>query len=139
MLSTIDLKSAYQLLSLKVDDKIYTAFEACGRLYQFTLLPFGVANGVAYFQRIMMQLVEKVSTLRQYHRLWNSKEDHNKNLQKFIKATEWWNLFFNKSKTVLTIRKLSILGYEIFDGHNFPYPKRLKPLRKRRYSIIKKL
>ena len=52
--STFDLKSA-----LKVDDRIHTTFGACGGLYQFTPLPFGVTNGVACFQRITMQFVEK--------------------------------------------------------------------------------
>ena len=37
----------------KEEDKPYTAFEANGKLYQFSRIPFGVANGVACFQRII--------------------------------------------------------------------------------------
>ena len=44
--STFDIKSAYHQLSLQIDDRIYIAFEACSRLYQFTRLPFAITNGV---------------------------------------------------------------------------------------------
>ena len=56
--STIDLQSAYHQIPLKNEDKPYTAFEAKGRLYQFTRLPFGVTNGVACFQREMIKFVQ---------------------------------------------------------------------------------
>ena len=51
--STLDLQSAYHQVPLKMTDKPYTAFEACGNLYQFRRIPFGVTNGVACFQRTM--------------------------------------------------------------------------------------
>jgi len=57
--STVDLKSAYHQISLPEEDKPYTAFEASAGLYQFTRLPFGVANGIACFQRIMTQFVQE--------------------------------------------------------------------------------
>ena len=44
--STIDLRSAYHQVSLKEEDKPYTAFEARGNLYQFTCLPFRVTNSL---------------------------------------------------------------------------------------------
>jgi hypothetical protein len=47
--STFDLKSAYHQIPIRAADKKYTAFEACGRLYQFCMFPFGVTNGVAAF------------------------------------------------------------------------------------------
>ena len=40
--STLDLKSAYHQVPLRDVDKPLTAFEAAGRLYQFTRIPFGV-------------------------------------------------------------------------------------------------
>ena len=73
--STIDLKKALQQLPLKIDDRIYTAFEACGKLYQFTCLPFSITNNVACFQHIMMKFVKKkkfnwsFSILRQFYSL----------------------------------------------------------------------
>jgi len=51
--STLDLKSAYYQISISPDDKLYTAFEANGKLNQYQRLPFGVTNAVSAFQRII--------------------------------------------------------------------------------------
>ena len=48
--STLDLKSAYHQIPIREEDKIFTAFEACGNLYQFRRIPFGITNGVSGFQ-----------------------------------------------------------------------------------------
>ncbi|CAG2212498.1 unnamed protein product [Mytilus edulis] len=54
---TLDLRSAYRQIPLREHEKKYTAFEANGSLYQFRLVPFGVTNGAACFQRIIDRLV----------------------------------------------------------------------------------
>ena len=38
------LRSAYHQVPIKLEDKLYTAFEAWSRLYQFSQVPFGVTN-----------------------------------------------------------------------------------------------
>jgi len=55
----------------------------------------------------------------------HSKDDHDENLKRFFEAAQRRNLDLNESKSVLTTRKLPILGYEIR-----PDPERLQPLRK---------
>ena len=49
--STIDLKSAYYQIPIPEKDRPLTAFEADGGLWQFKVVPNGVTNGVAVFQR----------------------------------------------------------------------------------------
>ena len=56
--SSLDLRSAYHQVVLHSDDRQYTAFEACGKLYQFTCMPFGLTNAVAAFQRIIDQFIQ---------------------------------------------------------------------------------
>ena len=56
--STFDFKSAYHQVPILESDRKYTAFEANGKLWEFTRIPFGVKNGVAAFQRCMSSLVE---------------------------------------------------------------------------------
>ena len=56
--STIDLKSAYYQIPIPEGDRPYTAFEADGGLWQFKVVPNGVTNGVAVFQRKMDEMVK---------------------------------------------------------------------------------
>jgi len=48
--TTIDLKSAYHQVPLREKDRPFTAFEACGRLYQFRRLAFGLTDDVPTFE-----------------------------------------------------------------------------------------
>ncbi|XP_026332221.1 uncharacterized protein LOC113239427 [Hyposmocoma kahamanoa] len=59
--SKIDLKSAYHQIPILDSNKQFTAFEACGNLYQFTRIPFGVTNGVACFQRSIDTIIRKTN------------------------------------------------------------------------------
>ena len=57
--STFDLRNAYHQVPILKDDRKYKGFEANGRLYQFRLIPFGVTNGVAVFQRLMDNIIKE--------------------------------------------------------------------------------
>jgi len=56
--STFCLKSAYHQLELHESDKLFTASEAAGRLWECNRLPFGVTNGVPAFQSTMDAIVQ---------------------------------------------------------------------------------
>ena len=51
MFPTFDLKSPHHQISLIESDRKYTTLKENGKLYEFTLIPFGVTNGVFEFQR----------------------------------------------------------------------------------------
>ena len=55
--STFDLRSAYHQIPIQEGDKQFTAFQACGKLYELNRIPFGVTNGVPQFQRKMDKLI----------------------------------------------------------------------------------
>ena len=88
--STFDLRSAYHQIPIPESDMEFTAFEAAGRLYQFCRIPFGVTNGVAAFQRMMDQLVDKHDLKGIYVYLDNitvcgeTQEKHDKNLPRLL-------------------------------------------------------
>ena len=85
--STLDLRSVYHQIPIKPEEKTYTAFEACGRLYQFRRIPFGVTNGVASFQRVTDEIISNeklkgtVAYVDNVTVCGYNEKDHNHNLK----------------------------------------------------------
>ena len=57
--STFDLRSAYHQIKIAESNCKPTAFEAKGKLFEFTRIPFGAKNGVAACQRTITEFVER--------------------------------------------------------------------------------
>ena len=78
-------------LILKSDRK-YIAFEANGKLFEFTRIPFGIKNGVAAFQRKMCEFIKEENLKDAYPYLDNitiaghNKVDHDSNVASFLDA-----------------------------------------------------
>ena len=49
LFSEIAFKSTFHQIAIRTADRPFTAFEACGRLWQFTRNPFGVTNAMPVF------------------------------------------------------------------------------------------
>ena len=134
--STFDLKSAYYQIPISDNDKPYTAFEASGRLYQFTRLPFGVTNGVASFQRIMDQIVDAENLSGTFPYMDNvtiggvDQADHDANVKRFLEVVEKYNLTLNHDKTISSVTEINMIGYLISKGEIKPDPERMEPLLK---------
>ncbi|XP_045457867.1 uncharacterized protein LOC123668118 [Melitaea cinxia] len=132
--SQIDLKSAYHQVPILQKEKVYTAFEACGNLYQFTRIPFGVTNGVAAFQRTLQYIIDSEKLKGTYAYLddvtvcGKDKQDHDDNLRKFMKATEKYKLTLNMSKCTFESESINLLGYTIHHNVIKPDKSRLEPL-----------
>ena len=115
--STFDLKSAYYQIPIRESDEIYTAFEACGKLWEFNRIPFGVTNGVPQFQRVIGDIVMKEGLKDTYPYLdsvtigGTSQEEHDNNVQKFLDAIARYGMELNQSKTVSSVSEVCILGY----------------------------
>ncbi|GFW95732.1 retrovirus-related Pol polyprotein from transposon opus [Trichonephila clavipes] len=106
LFSKIDLQSAYHQIPIQDSERYYTAFKACGKLYQFLRVPFGVTNGVACFQRVIDKIIEDEGLTLIYPFIddvtvcGKDQKEHDENLEKFMT-----------------------------DGIIKPDPERLKPLR----------
>ena len=133
--STLDLKSAYCQIPLYSEDRQFTAFEANGKLYQYTRLPFGVTNGVSFFQRIVNELIAKYELHGTFAYLDNitvsgvNKSDHDAKLKALIEAAEAEKLTFNFDKCVFAENKIDLLGYRVSHPKIQSDPERLRPSR----------
>ena len=133
--SRLDLKSAYYQLPIKEEEKLYTAFEADGQLFQFCRLPFGLTNAVAAFQREMLRFINKYDLKGVFCYIddlivgGKNDDEHDFNLRELMVAAEKQGLTFNQEKCEYKQTKINFLGFEIEDGKLRPDPKRLQPLK----------
>lgn len=94
----------------------------------------GVTNGVPTFQRIMNDFIQ----LNNLDKTWayldditiggETVEEHETNLQRFLRAASKANLVLNMNKSKFNLESIKLLGYSIADGNLRPDPDRLQPL-----------
>ena len=132
--STIDFRSAYHQVPLREKDRPYTAFEACGRLYQFRRLAFGLTDGVPTFQRVIDDVICKEKLENTYAYLddvtvcGKTQDEHDRNLKRFMDAVTKYGFTINQEKSKYSLRSITLLGYKIENNTKSPDPERLKPL-----------
>ena len=132
--STFDLKSAYHQIPIQGKDSKYTAFEADGQLWEFTVIPFGVTNGVSAFQRSIDKVIQLEGLADSFAFVDNvtvcgrTQEEHDRNVADFHKMREKYNITLNDSKTISSVSSVDILGHTVSYNSISPDLNRLKPL-----------
>ena len=132
--STFDLKAAYHQVPIRKEDRKFTAFEVDGQLWEFAVIPFGVTNGVSAFQRTIDKVIQKEGLKDTFAFVDNltvcgrTKEEHDENVQKFLKMLIKYNFTLNESKTINCATSITVLGYTVSYDRISPDQKRLRPL-----------
>ena len=129
--STFDLRSANHQIPIKPEENPYAGFEACGRLYQFRRIPFGVTNGVARFQRVIDEIISNEKSKGTVAYIDNvtvcgyNEKDHNHN---HMATVNKYDLTLNEEKCSYNLKSIKLLGYIVRNGATRPDPELLKPL-----------
>ncbi|UYV84340.1 hypothetical protein LAZ67_X001895, partial [Cordylochernes scorpioides] len=142
--SAIDLRSGYWQVEVEERDKEKTAFTTAHGLYEFNVMPFGLCNAPATFERNMENML---GTLRWQICLCYLDDviiyspdfpTHLKRLEAVFRYFRESNLRLNDKKCRFAFEELEILGYitskhgikpaehNIKAVRNFPRPKKVK-------------
>lgn len=115
--SRLDITSAYHHVELHPDSRDVTTFMSSIGLMRFKRLMFGINCAPEIFQRIMTEMLEDIEGVIVYIDdvvvSGRTKEEHDQRLQQVLEVLERNNAMLNKSKCVVGVEKLEILGFEV--------------------------
>ena len=117
--STLDMVSGYWQVEVGEEDREKTAFCTPNGLYEFKVMPFGLCNGPATFQRLMdlvlvgLQLTDCLVYIDDIIVMGKSFGEHLRNLKKVFKRLRDAGLTLKPSKCVFFQTKVSYLGHII--------------------------
>ena len=115
----IDLKSGYYQIRIKEQDIPKIAFNTCYGHYEFTVMPFGLINAPATFNRLMQEI------FREYlddfvlvffdDILVYSKNvvDHEMHVKKVLEVLRAHKLFAKKRKCTFSVDRVEYLGFVV--------------------------
>ena len=128
--SVLDLKNGFWQVPLTNDSKKYTAFTTEFGLYQFKVLPFGIANGPAEFSRLMRNLFcnqEHVFTfLDDILIATDTIETHFEILEKVFTTLKNANLKVNSKKSHFVVETIDFLGQTLSSNYIFPQNEKIQ-------------
>lgn len=116
-LSSIDLTAGYWQCPLKKECREVTAFLYRSRNYQFKVLPFGLINSVAEFQKILDKILgaEVLQFTAVYvddiHITSTTFEEHMKHLEKIFRRFQQYNVKINLEKSQFLCNQIIFLRH----------------------------
>jgi transposase InsO family protein/predicted aspartyl protease len=119
--STLDLKSGYWQVELAPEDKEKTAFTLGSGLWQFTVMPFGLCNAPATFERLMDNILKGLSWktcliyLDDIIVVGKSFEDHMINLKNVFQRLREASLKLSPKKCCFFRSEVLYLGHVVSD------------------------
>ena len=134
-ISTLDLKSAYHQIKIHPKDRPYTAFQSGLELYLWKVMPFGLANAVPAFQRVMNEFINRYKLKGVNVYLDNitvggmDQASHDKNLSALKETAKKENFTFNENKCQYNRSQIQLLGHLVGNGEIKPDPEGITPLK----------
>lgn len=132
--SKLDLSDGYYHIPIKKEDRQKTAFRTPYGHYEFVVMPFGLANAPATFQRMMNDILRDyvndfvVVYLDDIMIYSKTKEEHEEHLRKVFAKLKEHSLFVKPSKSFYFQKEIEYLGYVIKDGKVLPAADKVKAI-----------
>ena len=117
--STLDLASGYWQVGMEASSQPKTAFCAHSGLYEFTVMPFGLCNAPATFQRLMETVLHGLARDKCFVYLddvlvvGKTFEEHTNNLREVLTRLREAGLRLKPSKCHLAKARVTYLGYVV--------------------------
>ncbi|GFW60701.1 retrovirus-related Pol polyprotein from transposon 412 [Trichonephila clavipes] len=117
--STLDLKSGYWQVEIHPEDREKTAFTSGQGLWQFKVMPFGLCNAPATFERLMETVLKGLTFEACLIYLDDviiggcTFEEHLQNIRKMLSKLSDANLKLNPSKCKFFQKEVNYLGHII--------------------------
>ncbi len=139
-LTVLDLASAYWQILLTKRSRKYITFLTTYRFYQFKVMPFGLVNAPATFQRLMNNVLRDY--LRKFYLVYlddiiiysKSLKDHKWHVRKVLQAIKSAGLKLKPAKCKWFKQKIIFLGHKIGVNGIKPDDYNLKKIREAQSS-----
>ena len=132
---TLDLKSGYWQVKLRSQDKEKTAFSIGNGLWQFTVMPFGLCNAPATFERLMEKVLRPILNkiclvyLDDVIIFGKNFEEMLANLREVLLLLDKANLKLNPKKCSLFSREVKYLGHVVSENGISTDPEKIECVR----------
>ncbi|GJP69099.1 hypothetical protein CLOP_g25728 [Closterium sp. NIES-67] len=118
--STLDMRQGFNQIAIKGGDKGKTAFHGADGLYEWNMMPFGLRNASAVFQRVMDQVLKTVPAVACYIDdvviFSKSEEEHAEHLKATLDAIADAGLTCHPEKCKIARKTVAYLGFEVQGG-----------------------
>lgn len=134
--SSIDMRSGYWQIEVDPKDAEKTAFVTPDGLYQFRVMPFGLCNAPATFERMIdsvlgpLKWTSCLCYLDDIVVFGSTVEQHNARLRKVLKCMHAAGLTLNHKKCRFASQELTVLGHLVCPDGIRPDPKKTNAVTK---------
>lgn len=133
-ITTLDMLKGYWAIQMDKDSRELTAFKTHRGHYQWKVMPFGLRNAAATYQRTITKAIEDFSSfscayiddLAVFSDNW---EEHIKHLRLIFQRLEDFNFSINLSKCNFAKSQVKYLGHLIGSGEHGPDPERVQSIK----------
>ncbi|GFX71135.1 retrovirus-related Pol polyprotein from transposon 297 [Trichonephila clavipes] len=142
-ITVLDMLKGYWSIPMEDSSKHLTAFRTHRGQYQWNVLPFGLRNVAATYQRAMSKVVRTISDfacayiddLAIFSETW---EEHLNHLEEVSKRSEHFNFSVNLGKCEFARQKVKYLGHVIGSGRHSTDKERIKAIQNLQAPTTKK-